>query len=171
METNSPTLCNFVHANPKSQEKSDPCGAGLEKGRDSFDCLSLSMAAETQGRNEQECGCQQAKQQISGTGGLCYCSCNLTGKGGSTSLQSRTFQGWPAGHATLTILCTQVSLPCKSKDTGESSLGAHTPQLISHLESQGPSNACVSVSLAPFQNLGRSLSNLATKPRTSTATS
>lgn len=85
---------------------------GLRKGRGS---MSWRMAAETQDRNRQECGCQKATQRTSGTRALllgCYYSCNLTGKAGSTSSQSRTFQGWPAGHVTLIILCTHVPLPC-----------------------------------------------------------
>lgn len=94
------------------------------------------MAVETRERNKQEYGCQKATQRTSGTRALllgCYCSGNLTGKAGNTSSQSRTFQGWPAGHVTLIILCTQVPLPCKCEHTRECSQSIHAPPiLISH---------------------------------------
>lgn len=96
--------------------------------------MSLRMAAETQERNKQY-GCQKATQRISGTRALllgCYYSCNLTGKAGSTSSQSRTFHGWPAGHVTLIVLCTHLPLPCKCEHTRECSQSTHDPLIISH---------------------------------------
>lgn len=162
------SVTNCVHANPKSQKKSDPCGAGPE-GAAVIVYLWRWHLKPKGGMNKLSASRQS--RELLGQGALllgCYCSCNLTGKAGSTTSQSRTFQGWPADHVTLTILYTQVPLSRKSEHTRECSQGNHAaPPLILHLKSQVPSNACISVSLAPFRNL----SNLATKPRTSTATS